>query len=41
MPLKTAQDKNSDIIKDLGFGSKVMRESALRLLATFSSAYKL
>ena len=31
MPLKT-DDKNSDAIKDLGFGSRVMRDSALRLL---------
>ena len=25
-------DRNADIIRDLGFGTKVMRESALRLL---------
>ena len=31
MPLGTS-NKDSDIIKDLGFGSRVMRDSALRLL---------
>jgi inward rectifier potassium channel len=31
MPQRTT-DKNADIIRDLGFGTKVMRESALRLL---------
>ncbi|MGI9320252.1 MAG: ion channel, partial [Thiogranum sp.] len=32
MPRRTAYTKSPDIIKDLGFGNKVMRESALRLL---------
>ena len=32
MPRKTAYSKNPDIIKDPGFGTKVMQESALRLL---------
>jgi inward rectifier potassium channel len=31
MPLKTSS-KHSDVINDLGFGSRVMRDSALRLL---------
>jgi inward rectifier potassium channel len=31
MPLETT-DKDADFIKDLGFGSRVMRDSALRLL---------
>ena len=31
MPRRSA-NSNSDIIRDLGFGSKVMQESALRLL---------
>jgi inward rectifier potassium channel len=29
---RQSSDRNSDIIRDLGFGTKVMRESALRLL---------
>jgi len=32
MPRRAAYNKSPDIIKDLGFGSKVMQESALRLL---------
>jgi len=32
MPQRAAYNKSPDIIKDLGFGNKVMQESALRLL---------